>query len=129
MKTIVSIKQNARFQRLYKKGLCLVSPCLVCYIRRTGRPGIALGLTVSKKIGGAVQRNRAKRVLRVAARAAAAQGLSGCEMLLVARGKTPHIKSTRACRELCEMLSRSGFLADEKAGKNETNPEKTGKNS
>ena len=106
MKTIVSIKQNARFQRLYKKGLCLVSPCLVCYIRRTGRPGIALGLTVSKKIGGAVQRNRAKRVLRVAARAAAAQGLSGCEM-----------------------LSRSGFLADEKEGKNETNPEKTGKNS
>lgn len=115
MKKIAIIKQNARFQRLYKRGEALVSPCLVCYIRRTGRRGLELGLTASKKIGGAVQRNRAKRVLRVAAQAAAARGLAGCEMLLVARGKTPYIKSDRAVRELCELLCKSGFLSDGKS--------------
>ncbi len=110
MKKIKSIKQNSRFQRLYKKGTSMVSPCLVCYVRKLARDEVFLGLTVSKKIGGAVERNRAKRVLRVAARQAQKQGLSCCEMLLVARGKTPFVKSTRVAEELCQMLRKGGFL-------------------
>ncbi len=110
MKKIKSIKQNTRFQRLYKKGASFVSPCFVCYLRKIPRNEVFLGLTVSKKIGKAVERNRAKRVLREAAREAVKRGLSGCEILLVARGKTPFIKSTRASKELCEILKKAGYL-------------------
>lgn len=110
MKKIKSIKQNSRFVRLYKKGKSFVSPCFVCYVRKIPGDDVLLGLTVSKKIGGAVLRNRAKRVLRAAVRAAVASGLTGCELLLVARGKTPFIKSTRAAKELIETLVKSGFL-------------------
>ncbi|MBQ7799496.1 MAG: ribonuclease P protein component [Oscillospiraceae bacterium] len=110
MKKIQRIKQNSQFKRLYQKGQSLVSPCLVCYIRKNSTGEVKLGLTVSKKIGGAVERNRAKRVMRVAARAAVAAGLSGADMLLVARGKTPFVKSTRVESELLSSLERAGFV-------------------
>ena len=113
MKKINSIKQNFRFQRLYKKGESFVTPCFVCYIRKQTREEVSLGITVSKKIGGAVDRNRAKRVLRQAVREAAGLGLSGCEILLVARGKTPFVKSTRVSKELCEILIRAGYIKTE----------------
>ena len=110
MKKIKSIKQNSRFARLYKKGKSIVSPCFVCYIRKLVQDEVMLGITVSKKIGGAVERNRAKRVLRAATRYAVQCGLCSCEMLLVARGKTPFVKSTRVANELVLMLEKNGFL-------------------
>ena len=110
MKKIQIIKKNAQFQRLFKKGKSLVSPCFVCYYRKREKSGVSFGITVSKKIGGAVQRNRAKRVLRVAVREAVKMGLSGYELLLVARSKTPFVKSDRVVKELCQMLSKEGLL-------------------
>ena len=106
------IKQNSQFKRLYQKGVALVSPCLVCYIRNNKVGAVRLGLTVSKKIGSAVLRNRAKRVLRVAARAAVKEGLRSADILLVARGKTPFVKSTRVESELLNLLKKSGYLAE-----------------
>ena len=110
MKKIQRIKKNSQFKRLYQKGESLVAPCLVCYIKKNKTDRVSLGLTVSKKIGSAVLRNRAKRVLRVAARDAQKQGLCGVDMLLVARGKTPFVKSTRVSEELLSLLSKGGFL-------------------
>lgn len=110
MKKIQRIKQNSHFKRLYQKGESLVCPCLVCYIRKNTVGEVRLGLTVSKKIGGAVLRNRAKRVLRVAAQSAVKAGLSSVDMLLVARGKTPFVKSTRVEQELLEALAHGGFI-------------------
>lgn len=115
MKKIKVIKQNAVFSRLYKKGTSLVCPTFVCYIKKHKGEDVFLGLTVSKKIGGAVQRNRAKRVLRVAARYVLARGLSGVSMLLVARGKTPFVKSDRVCKELENALISGGFLSKEES--------------
>ncbi len=110
MKKIQIIKQNAHFKRLYQKGQSLVAPCLVCYIKKNSMGEVRLGLTVSKKIGGSVERNRAKRVMRVAARAAVSEGLQGADMLLVARGKTPFVKSTRVEKELLSLLKGAGYL-------------------
>lgn len=111
MKNIIIIKKNSHFQRLYKKGKSLVSPCFVCYYRKRTAGGVFFGITVSKKIGNAVLRNRSKRVLRVAVREAVKCGLSSCELLLVARGKTPFVKSDRVVRELCDLLSKEGLLS------------------
>ena len=113
MKKIKVIKQNAVFARLYKKGTSIVCPTFVCYIKKHKGEDVFLGLTASKKIGGAVERNRAKRVLRVAGRYVLSKGLSGVQMLLVARGKTPFVKSDRVCKELFEALLKSGYLSKE----------------
>lgn len=58
--------------------------------RREPTGAIGVGFTASKKVGGAVVRNRAKRRLREAARRLLPEhGLPGCDYVLVARQQTP----------------------------------------
>ncbi len=63
MRDINSLKLNIQFKRVYQKGKSAVSPYMVVYARRIGGVG-GLGITASKKIGKAVERNRAKRRIR-----------------------------------------------------------------
>ena len=57
--------------------------------RRDDRPLIRAGFTATRKIGGAVVRNRAKRRLREAARLLLPElGRPGCDYVFIARGGT-----------------------------------------
>ena len=54
--------------------------------REDGDPAIRLGITVTKKIGGAVVRNRMKRRFRALARELLpAQGIAGADHVLIGR--------------------------------------------
>jgi ribonuclease P protein component len=54
--------------------------------RGDGDPALRLGLTVSRKIGGAVVRNRMKRRLRALARELLPEsGLGGADLVLIGR--------------------------------------------
>ena len=61
-----SIIRNSDFSRAYRRGKSYVSPFLVTYVVRRKSGGVRLGITTSKKIGGAVERVRARRVIREA---------------------------------------------------------------
>jgi ribonuclease P protein component len=55
--------------------------------RHDERPAVRIGFTATRRIGGAVVRNRAKRRLREAARATfPGLALAGCDYVLIARG-------------------------------------------
>ncbi|MFT4253473.1 MAG: ribonuclease P protein component [Caulobacter sp.] len=57
--------------------------------RGDGDDGIRVGFTASKKVGGSVERNRAKRRLREAARLLLPlHGRPGCDYVFIARGGT-----------------------------------------
>jgi ribonuclease P protein component len=59
---------------------------LLARARDDGDPAIRLGLTVSKKVGGAVVRNRMKRRLRALARELLPEcGLGGSDVVLIGR--------------------------------------------
>ena len=114
MEKVQRIKKNSHFQRLYKKGKSFVSPCFVLYLRENQTQNLRMGITVSKKVGKAFLRNRAKRVLRVAVREAKLKGLNGYDLILVARAKTPFVKSTVVSAELLKILRSGGFIKEEK---------------
>ncbi len=105
-----TIKESRDFRRLYHKGKSLVSRAVVVYYLPNRRRETRLGLTCGKKIGGAVARNRAKRVLRAAFRAVAPSIAGHYDFILVARTATPGKKSTEVARALEALLREAGLL-------------------
>ena len=90
-----SLKENSAFRRLYARGRSAVGGCLVLYCRKNGTNENRIGLTVSKKLGCAVVRNRTRRRLREIYRLHEAQFLPGYDLVVVARSaavRTPYQK-------------------------------------
>ncbi len=63
-----SLTKRRDFETVFKEGVTLSSQYLVIYARPNELNCNRLGLSVSKKIGNAVIRNRIKRLLREALR-------------------------------------------------------------
>lgn len=87
MKNTISIKLNRDFKRLYYKGGCVGSDILVVYYRKNSLKCNRLGITVGKKIGGAVVRNRIKRLVRESYRLMEDDIKNYYDIVIVARSK------------------------------------------
>ncbi|MBN8528963.1 MAG: ribonuclease P protein component [Caulobacterales bacterium] len=75
--------------------------------RQDGDPAIRLGFTATRKIGGAVVRNRAKRRLREAARALTpVHGRPGCDYVFIARSGTTERAWDRLLDDVKSTLTR-----------------------
>lgn len=113
-KKIVTIKQNYLFGLAYTKGKCYTQPLLAVYILK-GR-GIkkktAFGITVSKKRGNAVERNRAKRVIREAFRRIYPQVKDGYFIVAVARQGCISATSAVVEEQLRTVLTGAALLCD-----------------
>ena len=66
MSEYVTLKDNRDFSRLYKRGKSFVSPVLVTYVMKNKNNNLRFGITTGKKVGKAVKRSRARRVIRAA---------------------------------------------------------------
>jgi len=64
MKNTVPLKKNSEFLRLYKKGKFYAGKNIVLYVMKNGLDIKRLGITVGKKFGKSVKRNRMKRLIR-----------------------------------------------------------------
>lgn len=65
MKKGYRIKKNTEFQAVFKKGRSVANRQFVIYILdKDQQENFRIGLSVSKKIGNAVTRNRVKRYIR-----------------------------------------------------------------
>lgn len=93
MPTFDTLKLNKEFRRLYGRGKSAVGPVLVTYVLKNRLGYTRIGITTGKKIGCAVQRNRARRVILAAWRALLPDINGGYDIVFVARGKTPYVKS------------------------------------
>ena len=60
------ITRNKEFSRAYARGKSYVHPKLVMYVIKNRVGHTRVGLTATKKVGCAVERNRARRVIRAA---------------------------------------------------------------
>ena len=73
-------------QRVRRNGKSIAHPFFVLmYLRDSITQNAPVGVIASKAVGGAVERNRAKRVLRSAADALHENVLQNCMILLIAR--------------------------------------------
>ena len=104
-----TLKLNKEFRRLYFKGSSAVHPLIVTYAckNRLGRNRI--GITATKKIGHAVQRNRARRVMKAAIDEHLDQNIGGYDLVFVARGMTPRLKSWQLSSVVAKLFAQAGL--------------------
>ncbi len=87
------LNNNKDFTNLYRKGKSIVSKNVVVYYRLNGLPYNRFGITAGKKVGNAVMRNRAKRVIRQAYRENEVLFPVGMDIIFVARKAAAEVKA------------------------------------
>jgi len=112
MEKIVPITRNNDFRRAYRRGKSQVSPLLVTYVLKNRLGQTRVGITTSKKVGNAVTRSRARRVLREAYRGLCPRVEPGYDLVFVARGRTPGAKSTQVQKHMERHLKAAGLLTE-----------------
>lgn len=103
-KKYVCIKKDKEFRFLFKKGDSIVTDAFVCYARESKRRVNRIGIVTGKKVGNAVKRSRARRVIREAFRLIEPllrdKTQKRYDFIFVARAKTPAMKSTQVYRQM-----------------------------
>jgi len=113
------LSRSAEFQRVYRHGRSHANRQLVLYVfSNPSGSAPRLGLSVSRKVGGAVERNRVKRLLREAFAALQPQLGSGQDVVVVARPPARELAESEglagmqaALEELIRKVSHSGAQA------------------
>ena len=108
-KNYIVLKQNSDFRRAYGRGKSFSDPALVTYVLKNNRAGVCrMGITTSKKIGNAVERNRSRRIIRAAFRENLPSIKGGYDFVFVARSRTKHLKSTDVSAIMAKHLAKAG---------------------
>jgi len=115
------LSRSAEFERVYRHGRSNATRHFVLYVFDSPTAGpTRLGLSVSRKVGGAVQRNHVKRVLREAFAALAEQVGDGHDLVIVARPGAAELAERDGLEgvlaAITELLAKAGLTAAEAEG-------------
>ncbi len=79
------LRRPEDFRRVYERRRSVSDHWLIIYGLENGLPHCRIGLSVSRKVGSAVQRNRLRRLYREAFRLSRAQLPIGLDLVLIPR--------------------------------------------
>ncbi len=83
------LRRAADFRRVYERRRSVSDGWLIVYACENSLPYVRLGLSVSRKMGGAVQRNRLRRLYREAFRLTRHEMPVGLDLILIPRRSEP----------------------------------------
>lgn len=105
------LRRNADFERVRARGRSWSSRTVVLSAVENGTGGNRYGFAAGKRIGGAVERNRAKRLLREAARVLHPRLRQGFDIVVIARNSVgPGTTAAEVASDLERVAERSGLL-------------------
>ena len=111
MKFSTSLKLNHIFRRLYHTS-GFADGYLVLYARKNRTDSNRVGITVSKKLGKAHVRNRARRRLREVYRLNEDRFQPGWDIVVVARTKAIHAPFEKLTEQYLAAAAKAGILKE-----------------
>lgn len=112
MKFSCALKLNHIFRRLYATG-GFGNGYLVLYARKNRTGQNRVGITVGKKLGHAVVRNRTRRRLREIYRLNEARFTPGWDIVVVARSRAVNADFAQLTHAYLSLAKKAGILAPE----------------
>jgi ribonuclease P protein component len=115
------LSRSAEFERVYRQGRSTANRHLVVYsFPNSGDEVPRLGLSVSRKVGGAVERNKVKRLLREAFAQAEGGLVVGQDIVVVARPPARELAEREGLAgvgaALGELLTKAGLSRSSEQG-------------
>jgi len=98
------------FDRLYKRGRSTGDSYVVVFHISNGLGYSRKAFLASKKVGGAVARNRARRLMKEGFRKVENEVLPGKDILFIARKDAVNVKSTEVEKSIRRALEKCGLI-------------------
>ncbi len=116
MRKAFRIKKNIEFQDVFKKGASFANRQLVIYfLHKNDQRHYRIGLSVSKKIGNAVVRNKVKRYLRQAFLELDEEIKSSYDIIIIARKPVKDLDYHQVKKSVQHLLYKTKLLKNARA--------------
>lgn len=112
MNRIAKLRFNYEFSRVYRKGRHVAGRTLMVHFLK--RPGceVRVGVTVSRRLKGAVRRNRFKRLMRENYRSMLPYLLPGFDIILTGRALDTMPDFAQVRQDMMHLFKRAGLWQD-----------------
>lgn len=108
------LKRNRDFGLVYRRGHYVPGRHVVLHARKTNGDLLRLGVAVSRKVRGAVERNYLKRRLREAFYRLDTDVVPGNDIILTAKERAAELPFASLQSEIHGLLARSNLLAHDR---------------
>lgn len=111
MKKAYRIKRNSEFQNILHTGKSFANRELVIYYKeKPNQKHFRIGISVGKRLGNAVTRNRIKRYVRESFLQLEDKILSEYDIIIIARNPAVHMTCNQIKRSLSHLLRKQRLL-------------------
>jgi len=100
-----TIKKTKNFKTVYSKGRQAVNAYFVLYAMPNNTHATCIGITVSKKVGNAVTRNKIRRLVKESFRLMGADIVLGYDIVIVARKAVSELPKEGRFRKVDKSLT------------------------
>ena len=105
------LTRKSEFQKGYKQGRKYWDRYFVIYVRVNDLPTTRLGITMSKKVGGSVERNRVRRLVRESYRHLKPKLRARLDVIVIGRKVATGLKCQQAQSALFQLFRRAKIVA------------------
>ena len=111
MKRDFRLTRSTDIKRVRRSGKSYAHPLVVLYVLKSGGSETHIGVSAGLAVGNAVERNRAKRLLRAAMEDLIPLTVPGSDLLLIARSPLSAANVHQTREALSILLKRAGLLS------------------
>jgi len=113
---VQTIKKTKDFKATYKRGRYVADIYFAMYVAKNTMGHNRVGLSVSKRVGNAVSRNRVRRIIKESFRLSADRANQGFDIVIVARTAAGEVKKEGsfflADKSLTVLMKKLGMFND-----------------